>query len=83
MRVTLKLFATFRDFLPQHTIHSGLQMDVNERATVQALLQALRVPEDLPRIVLVNGRHASEDSFLRAGDVVAVFPPLIGGCSSH
>jgi molybdopterin converting factor small subunit len=58
-------------------------MDVNEHATVQALLQALRVPNDLPRIILVNGRHASEDSFLRAGDVVAVFPPLIGGCSVH
>jgi len=58
-------------------------VDVDEHTTVQALLQALRVPDDLARIVLVNGRHASEDSFLRAGDVVAVFPPLIGGCSSH
>jgi molybdopterin converting factor small subunit len=46
-------------------------------------MKALRVPEDLAKIVLVNGQHASEDSFLTDGDIVTVFPPLIGGCSSN
>jgi molybdopterin converting factor small subunit len=56
---------------------------VHERATVQALMKALRVPDELAKIVLVNGQHASEDSFLTDGDIVTVFPPLIGGCSSN
>lgn len=83
MTVTLKLFATFRDFLPRHAIRSGLQMDVHEHDTVQVLMQALGVPDDLPRIVLVNGQHATENSFLTDGDIVSVFPPLIGGRSSQ
>jgi molybdopterin converting factor small subunit len=57
-------------------------MDVDEHATVRGLLKALCVPDDLPRIVLVNGQYASEDSLLNAGDIVSVFPPLIGGRSS-
>jgi molybdopterin converting factor small subunit len=63
-------------------MRSGLQMDVHEHATVQALMQVLGVPNDLPRIVLVNGQHAGEDRLLTDGDVVSVFPPLIGGCTS-
>ena len=58
-------------------------MDVSEHDTVQALMKALCVPDSLPKIVLINGRFASEDSFLADGDVVTVFPPLIGGCSSR
>jgi len=81
--VTVRLFATVRDFLPQRAIRSGLPRDVNEHDTVQALMKALRVPDDLPKIVLVNGQHASEDGLLTDGDIVRVFPPLIGGCSSR
>jgi sulfur carrier protein ThiS len=58
-------------------------MDVSEHDTVQALMKALGVPDSLPKIVLINGHFASEDSFLADGDVVTVFPPLIGGCSSR
>jgi sulfur-carrier protein len=81
--VTVRLFATFRDFLPQHAMRSGLQMDVHDHDTVQALMKALGVPDDLPKIILVNGQHASENSLLTDGDIVSVFPPLIGGRASR
>ena len=82
MKVTVRLFATFRDFLPQHAVRSSLRIEVDERESVQGLLNALCVPDDLPRIVLINGLYASEDSLLADGDVVSVFPPLVGGRSS-
>jgi molybdopterin converting factor small subunit len=81
VNVTVRLFATFRDFLPRHAVRSALRVDMDAPETVQALLTALRIPDDLPRIVLVNGKYASEDSRLTDGDVVSVFPPLIGGRS--
>jgi len=81
--VTVRLFATYRDFLPQHAIRSGLQMDVHEHDTVQTLMKALGVPDDLPKIVLINGQHAAKNSLLTDGDIVSVFPPLIGGRSSR
>jgi molybdopterin synthase sulfur carrier subunit len=80
--VTVRLFATFRDLLPQAARREGLQMDVHQHDTIRTVMQALGVPDDLPKIVLVNGRHASEDSRLADGDIVSVFPPLIGGRSS-
>jgi molybdopterin converting factor small subunit len=82
VKVTVQLFATFRDFLPPHAGRSALDMDVAERGTIKTLLRELSVPDDLPRIVLVNGRYASEDHLFADGDVVSVFPPLIGGQSS-
>jgi molybdopterin converting factor small subunit len=82
MKITVRLFATFRDFLPQHAIGSALRLDVEEHTSVAAVLKALHMPDDLSRIVLINGLYAAEDNFLSDGDVVSVFPPLIGGLSS-
>ena len=58
-------------------------MEVHEYDTVQVLIQVLGVPDDLPKIVLVNGQHAAENRVLRNGDIVSVFPPLIGGRASR
>ena len=81
MRITVRLFATFRDFLPQQAVRSAVRLEIEEDKRVGAVLKALHVPVELPRIVLINGLHAAEDSLLTDGDVVSVFPPLIGGLS--
>jgi sulfur-carrier protein len=82
VNITVRLFATFRDFLPPHALRSALRLEVEEHQRVDAVLKALHVPDDLPRIVLINGLHAAEDSRLTDGDVVSIFPPLIGGRSA-
>jgi molybdopterin converting factor small subunit len=82
VNVTVRLFATLRDFLPQHAVGFALSVQVEAHEPVRALLRGLGVPDDLPRFILVNGQHASEDSLLTEGDVVSVFPPLVGGRSS-
>jgi sulfur-carrier protein len=79
MTITVKLFATFRDFSPQEAVNATFEAEVGAPETVRGLLNVLSLPEDLPRIVLVNGRQATEDSSLSAGDTVSIFPPLIGG----
>jgi molybdopterin converting factor small subunit len=79
VNITVKLFATFRDFLPEPAAHCTLGMDVEAHATVRNILTKLGVPDDLARIVLINGHYAAEDCRLCRGDVVSIFPPLIGG----
>jgi len=81
VKITIRLFATFRDFLPQQAVRSAVRLEIEEDKRVGAVLKALHVPVELPRIVLINGLHAAEDSLLTDGDVVSVFPPLIGGLS--
>jgi sulfur carrier protein ThiS len=58
-------------------------MAVHEHETIQALMKALGVPDDLPKIILVNGQHTAANSYLTDGDIVSVFPPLIGGRASQ
>jgi molybdopterin synthase sulfur carrier subunit len=79
MKVRLKLFATFRRYLPPGTQGSATDVEVPSRAHVSRLLAYVGLPEDESCVVLVNGRHAEIDTVLREGDVVAVFPAMAGG----
>lgn len=79
MTVTVRLFATFRDYLPPEAMHGGWVVHIAAGETICDLLTTLQIPDDLPRIVLVNGCYAAEHQALNEGDHIAVFPPLIGG----
>ena len=82
MKITLKLYATLRDYLPAST--GGVApMDLAPDATISDALSSLGVPVALAHIVLVNGRHVLRpdipDRRLAEGDQVAVFPAIGGG----
>ena len=79
MKITVKLFATFRDYLPQDAVNGAFGVELEAKRTVRELIQTLSLPEDIPKIVLVNGRQTEEESELQAGDTVSIFPPLAGG----
>jgi sulfur-carrier protein len=80
MSVTVLLFASYADALGT----SSLRVDLAEDATVSQLLSHLRDragAHALPPqpLVAVNERYARQDQALRAGDTVAVIPPVAGG----
>lgn len=77
MTVNLKFFAGLRSYLPGGA--SPYAAELPEGATVGDALRAFGVPEEKPRILLVNGRHAERTTVLRAGDLLSVFPPVAGG----
>jgi len=79
MKITVKLFATFRDFLPKDAINAAFGVEVEQEPTVQELIKTLNLPGDIPKIVLINGRQTEEDIALHEGDTVSIFPPLAGG----
>lgn len=81
MRVRVKLFATFRQYLPAGSEASACDLEVLPGTQVRELLLHLGVPMDRPEAVaiLVNGRHGPVDQVLQAGDVVAAFPAMAGG----
>jgi len=73
MRVTVKLFATFRK--------GRFDVDVREvppGTTVSRIAKEVDLPEKEIGIVLVNGRHANLSRALADGDTLAIFP-LVGG----
>ncbi len=48
-------------------------------ATIAQLLKEIHFPEDLEKMILVNGHQAKPSTLLSEGDDVFVFAPAAGG----
>jgi len=73
MKVTVKLFASFRTD----------RFDIEAReypdgTIVEQIVDELELPREKLGIVMVNSRHVDLDRELRDGDALALFP-LVGG----
>lgn len=78
MKVEVRLYATFREHLPPGHKESCV-LELAEGARVVEVMQTLRIPQDLPNLILLNGRQSAPESALHHGDVLSIFPPLAGG----
>ena len=79
MEIEVKLFATLRDYLPKGSSRFSCKMEIDGQTQVQDILSSLKIPEEIPKILLVNGIHAKKDLTLKEGDVLSIFPPVAGG----
>lgn len=79
MEVKVKLFATLRDYLPKNCDGKSCQMEIDEKTTIEQIITQLKIPEKIPKIILVNGIQGSIDQTLKDGDVLSIFPPVAGG----
>lgn len=79
MKIEVRLFANLADYLPPGTRGSSASVEVPDGATVADLVRRLAIPDELPRLMLVNGRDAGAEWRLAPGDVVSLIPPLAGG----
>jgi len=74
MRVTVKLFATFRTGR-----FEVAQLERPDGSTVGSLLDDLALPRGELGFVLVQGRHAELDFRPPPGATVSIFPKVGGG----
>jgi molybdopterin converting factor small subunit len=79
VKVEVHLTATLRAYLPAGTAGDHVVLDVPAGATVDQVVHSLRIPSELERLTVVNGRDAAPDHRLSEGDVLSLFPPLAGG----
>ena len=82
--ITLKLYATLQHLLPAGTRRNAASVEIPDGASLNAVIDAWRVPRELAHLVLVNGvfvRDADRDApdALGEGDVLAIWPPVAGG----
>lgn len=79
MTIDLALFASLSAFQPDGAGgRHARPVSVSEGTTIASLIAALGLPDE-PRVIFVNGRHASEDHVLSDGERLAIFPPVAGG----
>jgi len=79
MEIEVKLFATLRDYLPKGSGRFSCKMEIDDHTQVQDILSRLNIPDDIPKIILVNGIHGRNEQRLNEGDVLSIFPPVAGG----
>lgn len=84
MKITLKLFASLTDYLPEHGRGDNqVAFEVAQGATVAQVIESCHLPPKLVHLVLINGTYveaAQRTSHqLQDGDVLAIWPPIAGG----
>ena len=82
--ITLKLYATLQHLLPAGTRRNAASVEIPAGASLNAVIDAWKVPRELAHLVLVNGVFvcdADRDApdALAEGDVLAIWPPVAGG----
>ena len=83
MRVTIKLYAMLSEYLPPGAEKNVASLELEEGATVAQVVKKLNLPDRYVHLVLVNGVYvghdAHADATLKAGDTLAIWPPVAGG----
>jgi sulfur carrier protein len=74
MKITLKLFATLRDYGENIS-----EVEVSDNAIPLDVIKLMAIPVEDVSIIMVNGRRLMESVQLNEGDVLALFPPVGGG----
>lgn len=79
MKIKLKLFATFREYLPEGNDGHSCILELADSTTVDSVLIQMNLPADIPKIILINGLQKTAGEVLKEGDTLSVFPPIAGG----
>lgn len=79
MRIQLTLYASLASRLPETSAGNACTLEVKDGAAVRDILGQLKIGLEVPKIIFLNGIHASLDDVLKNGDRLAVFPPIAGG----
>ena len=77
MNITLKLYTVLREYLPGDLKDSILSIPDNSR--VVDVINMLKIPDELPKIILINGSQGNSESEICDGDELSMFPPISGG----
>ncbi len=79
MAIRLMLAANLRKYAPGYNAETGCEVSVQPGATVRSVAQALAIPEQEVKLIMVDGIAAEWDAVLAGNERVALFPPIGGG----
>ncbi|MGI6226252.1 MAG: MoaD/ThiS family protein [Peptococcales bacterium] len=78
MQIEVRLFATLRDLFPPEKRGIDI-LQLEEGSTISDLINYIKIPQDTPLIIMVNGIRKLDDVELKDGDRIGIFPPVGGG----
>ena len=77
MNVTVRLYATLRDFAPGRG--ASVTVELPDAATIADVVKALGIPHSAVRLAFVDGISRDDTCVLKPGDEIGLFPPIAGG----
>ena len=79
--VSVKIHHGFKKLLPAG-MKTGDPFDVSvedNTAVGDLIRDKIKLPSDMPKMILINGLHSKEQQTLKDGDKVSLFMPMAGG----
>jgi molybdopterin converting factor small subunit len=77
--ITVKLFSFFCSFAGKEENRYFFEMNIPEGVTGGKVASLLKIPEGIPRVVLINGTVKEEGYLLQEGDEMSILPFIEGG----
>ena len=83
MEITLKLYASLSQYLPEQSENNRTKLNISSSETAFSILDKFNVPKESAHLVLLNGVYLQpeerEQPKFNEGDTLAVWPPIAGG----
>jgi len=79
MKIEVNLYATLKKYMKNETGTKSPVTDIKDGACVKDVIQNLKIPADLVKLIFINGVHAKVETILKDGDRLGLFPPVGGG----
>ena len=79
MKIEVRLFSFLCRLFGKDENRYSFSMEIGEGATCADLLTVLHIPQNLPKVILINGMVKDEKYLLQEGDEVSILPPVEGG----
>ena len=82
MKVTLKMFSSLMEYLPDGLDDNTLELTVDDKQTPYQILDRYKVPRNEVQMMMLNGVFLPEenrDQPLADGDSLSIWPTIQGG----
>ena len=80
MQIEIKLLTQFKQYLPDPDVAGNMRsIKINDCGKIEDVFLELGIPLNVPKVIMLNDRHATIEDTLKEGDRVTVFPPVGGG----
>lgn len=77
MKVLISMYATLKQYAPGG--QGNFELKLASGATVKTLIEQLKIPQTVAKVILINGRLADDGTRLADADKITIFPPIEGG----
>lgn len=79
IKVNVRLFASLREHVSDYDPDRGIDVEMEDGSTLEALVQNLRLPKNEASVIFINGALKKMTDPMNDQDLIKIFSPLSGG----